>query len=221
MRDLKDHQRKIGQEPVGVFTEDNAELGIVAEQVEKFCNPAQAHYGFTQFEAYDWVQAANSLPVARVMWTSLEYAGEEEDTRNPIRGPQVIGKAVTNAVPQWFGDCIHMEQYQSPKEVAPPGQPKLTVLETTVRAWFVKHADAKFSNITYPAKPRVPVEQIPELMKRFPGGFYVPDLVKGLDEFLQVEDELLGKGASSAIAWKEKIDKERRQQQQAPQEAKK
>ena len=61
-------------------------------------------------------------------------------------------------------------------------------------------------------------EPKPELMKRFPGGFYVPDLTKGLDEFLAVEDELLSKGATSAIAWREKIDKER--QQQSPQEKK-
>ena len=221
MRDVVDKGRKIAEEVVSVFQE---KITIVAtgstassESVEQFGAPARAHYNFVQNLTYGIVNAMSSLPVEAVMFTCLEAKSEEED-RTTIYGPSIAGKKATPKVPSWVGDCLHHDSYQVPKLVPAidiaTGKPKLdtankpvmeTVYETRVRVYFMRHPDPK-SGINFPAKPRVPSEKWPELMARFPGGYFEPTYTSGLDMLLKVEDELEGGATDSLREWRTRID---------------
>ena len=47
---------------------------------------------------------------------------------------------------------------------------------------------------------------IPELLKKWPGGYFEPTIHSGLDEFLRFEDELLARSSDRERKWKEEID---------------
>ncbi len=213
MQDLRRHLRKLGQDPVGSFTEANETLGVGDDN---FCAPSQAHYNFTQFEMHDFVTALGMLPVSRVFLSALEAESEEQDTRDPIRGPEVVGKKATPKAPAWVGDCIHYETFVKKITATVDGKPSITH-ETEVRAYFTRHADPRFENISYPAKPRVPVEHLADLLKEFPGGFYWPGLKAdgGLDRYLEVEERILASTAEESKAWRAEQDRLRAERMKA------
>ena len=190
MADERNKARKHAQEPVGVFSEDGF----------KFCAPAQAHYGFVQTTMLDRIIEFGNLPVDRVIFSAHEAKGEEADTRNAIRGPGLVGKAATDSIPRKVGTCIHFESYAEDKIVD-----KVAHTEVKVRAFFMSHPDPKFQQVMYKCKPRVPVDKIPELLKKWPGGFFEPSLIKGLDEYLRVEDELNESASSAIMEWKKAL----------------
>lgn len=161
---------------------------------EKFAGNNRSHYNFVQREVHAIVRAFGSLPVAHVLFTAHEGRGEDESTREAIRGPALAGKAATDKVPSWVGDCLHFEAYPETISVEAADDTgkkfKSTQLQTVVRAYFMRHPDPKFPTLTYPAKPRVPPDMMPKLLKKWPGGYIVLKTTGGLDEFLSVEDEL-------------------------------
>jgi len=68
----------------------------------------QSHYNFAQLRAAEWIIKSTTIPglVAPPIWTALERQADDTITNLPVYGPQVAGKALTSAVPQWFGDCL-------------------------------------------------------------------------------------------------------------------
>jgi len=189
MEELRRDQRQIGEDAVGKFSA-STDLSI---EPETFSANNRAHYNFVQNEVYTMVKSFSSLPVAHVLFTAHEGKGEDEGTREAIRGPAIVGKAATSKVPSWVGDCIHYESYIEPVsvEVVEEGKKFVSVQQRpVVRAYFTRHPDQRFPNISYPAKPRVVSESIPELLKRWPGGYFKLETSAGLDEFLAFEEEL-------------------------------
>jgi hypothetical protein len=168
---------------------------------EKFAGNNRSHYNFVQNEVLDLSKRFGALPVHNILWTAHEGKGEDEGTREPIRGPQLAGKAATAKVPSWFGDCIHFESYPEEVEVEstdPSGKKfKSKQLRSLVRAYFTRHPDPKFPNISYPAKPRVPPSQALEMFKKYPGGYFVLQPSSGIDEYLEFEDELEARALSA------------------------
>jgi hypothetical protein len=192
LKDSRDKKRKISEEAVGAFTED----GI------SFAANARSHFGFAQNVLLDRITEFGNLPVDRVIFSAHEAKGEEADSRNPIRGPGLAGKAATDSVPRKVGSCLHFEAYAEEKM----GPDKIQTTTTKVRAFFVSHPDPKFPQTLYKCKARVPAERFEELMQRFPGGYFTPTLTNGLDEYLRAEDELGQSSAESIRNWKEKVD---------------
>jgi len=68
----------------------------------------RSHVGFAQVRAEEWVLNANTIPnlVRPPIWTALELRASDYDTKLPIYGPQIAGKARTSEVPAWFGNCL-------------------------------------------------------------------------------------------------------------------
>ena len=228
MRDTIDKGRPMAQEVVTPFTEKveivNAQ-GQVSTIEEKFAAASKAHYGFGQNFASGIINAMSSLPVEIVMFTTMEKKVEEEDSsgRQTIYGPELPGNKLTPKVGGLVGDLLHFDQYFVTSEVpdidpatnqqrmvTDPQTKKVTPAMTKVmlpktRVYFVKHPDLK-TGITFPAKPRIPSEKWPEMLKKWPCGYFEPTITGGLDEYLKFEDELEGGATDALKEWREKID---------------
>lgn len=213
MRYLSDKGMIVGGEKSlpGVFSQAIHVDGAVRS--ETFGSSTQGHYGFVQNFIYSFVMNAISLPCHYVLFTALESRTEEDD-RSTIFGPAVAGKKATALIPSWVGDCIHSQDYPIEKiaklkdEVS--GEEKeITRVETLVRSYFIKHPDPG-TGIMFPAKPRVTPEQIPALMKRYPGGYFVPTIEHGFDEYLYTIDRLTAGQTDAAKEWRMKMDQKRK-----------
>jgi hypothetical protein len=64
----------------------------------------EAHYGVVQNFLLDaiWKSTWLTRRGIDVLWTFSVHRGEEQD-RTPILGPKLAGKALTAAIPKWFG----------------------------------------------------------------------------------------------------------------------
>lgn len=198
MKFLRDNQISIGGDPVGKFSVSGADFlqRVVGEKPGLFCSNNMKHYDFAQTSVIERFGDFVSLPVDRILVTAHEASGTDEETRDPIRGPGLVGKAGTPKIGRNVGEMIHFEKY-----VTPTG--KDNVLKTEVRCYFESHPDPKFPNVSYDCKSRVPADLIPELVKEFPGGFFEP---KDFGRYLKFTDDILAKGTDSAAARKASID---------------
>lgn len=208
MRHLADNQIKTGEEATSPFSQRVIVDGVV--KTETFAGNSKAHYGFTQNQLYSLITNFNSLPCDYVLFTGLEARAEEDD-RTLIYGPQIAGKKATLLIPSWVGDCIHAQgtlvrkTVQVPNPADPGKMIESEVVDTVVRMYFKKHPDP-VTGIMFPAKPRVTPEQIPALEKKYPGGYFEPQLDKGFDEYLKFVDELTVKQVGAVDEWRKKVD---------------
>ncbi len=215
MRYLPDKNLNVGGEDrskLGNFVVPVTVNGVVTN--ERFSSNSRADFGFSQNFEYGLTMNFNSLPCEYVLYTALESKTEDDD-RSTIFGPQLPGKKATAACPSWVGDCIHGQDFavKTVTKVPDPADPKKTVdsetVDTVVRMYFMKHPDPA-TGIMFPAKPRVAPAQLPELLKRFPGGYFESLKGKcGLDTYLETVDRLnaeVGEKDSELKTWREKMD---------------
>lgn len=219
MKFLSDHGMIVGGEKSipGIFSQKIHVEGAISE--EKFGSSTQGHYGWTQNFIWSLVNAAISLPYHYVLFTALESRTEEDD-RTTTYGPQIAGKKATASAPSWVGDCLHYQDYPvekiaKMKDEITGEENEITRVETLVRAYFVKHPDPN-TKIMFPAKPRVTPEQIPALMKLYPGGYYVPTIDAGFDTYLHTIDRLTAGQTDAAKAWREQVDRKRKAMMSKP-----
>lgn len=203
MEDIRSKARKISEEPVGLYTEED----------EKFSANPKSHYGFVQREVVARLVSFSGLPVERVFFSAHERRGEEDDeAKSPIRGPAVVGKAATDKIGKDVGTLLHCDILSSSRTEKVDGK-DVQKLEAKARWFFMNHPDARIPTVIYKCKPRFPPDQIPKLMAKWPGGYFEPGLEyggTGLDSYIRFEDELLASQASSEKEWKAKIDAARR-----------
>ena len=181
---------KLSESPNYKHTESVDGLGETT-----FHGSNQSYYGWTQDTVYDVISTFGSLPV-RVLWTSLEGSGEEEQTRQTIIGPDIPGKKAIARVPQWVGECLHV--YSPATQKGKPVDGKMEI-----QIWFQRHSDA--IGIPYPAKPRVPPEMMPALLEKWDKGWLPSGFEQGIDVFLKFEDELQARAGRGLEAWKKKV----------------
>lgn len=202
MEELRIRHQKVAEEVVSPFTA-TTELVEGTDSAEQFSASARSHYGFVQREVHGLVRGFSSLPVQEILFSSHEAKGEDEETRMVIRGPGVVGSAVTGSLPGWVGDCLHADSYSRPEKVKVPDptdpkkQVEIIQLKTIVRVWFVKHPDEKFTSVSYPAKLRVPSRLLPKVYEKWPGGYFEPSLEGGLDWLIELEDQLTEEAAGA------------------------
>lgn len=212
MAHLAERQIKTGEDATSPFSQQVLVDGVV--QRATFAGNSKAHFGFTQKTLFSLINNFNTMPCEYVLWTGLESRAEEDD-RTPIYGPQIAGKKATANIPAWVGDCIHAQGTPVRKtiQVPDPADPKKKIdseiIETVVRMYFMKHPDP-VTGINYPAKPRVTPERVPQLMQRYPGGYFEPTLTEGFDQYLRFVDELTGKQVNDVEEWRRKVDERRK-----------
>lgn len=203
---LRADGRQIGQDVVGKWTLD------IGGTKETFCNNPPAHYGWVQREILSWIKAMAGLPVPYLLYAAHEAQGETEDTRAPIRGPAIVGKAATAKVPKELGFSIHMEAYTSEVETTDPvTKAKIKRSEPLVRAFFVNHPDPTLSTVMYNCNARVPPEAMPLLRAEWPDGYFVPTLEHGLDLFMAKRAEAIRAVAHSKRQMRAEMDAAARQ----------
>lgn len=196
MRYLRDYRINIKGEVPSPFSILDPDTG----KPMLFASNSLAHFGYVQDEMVVSLMAElAALPTERVFVTAHESEGQDDDTKDPIRGPALAGKKGTPRIGKNVGDLLHFEVV--------PAKAKDGLVEADYRVYFRSHPDSKFPNITYPCKTRMAEEQVAELEKQFPGGYFSPN---NFDKFLQVYDELLVKSGSGITDWKESIDKARK-----------
>lgn len=208
MRYLVNYNIKAGQEPGTRFQQKILIDGQVL--TEDFGSSSMGHYGFVQNAIYDLVTNMSGLPCQHVLFTALESRTEDDD-RSTIFGPQISGKKATALAPSWVGDCLHAQDFAVKQMVSVPDpqDPKkmieTEIVKTVVRTYFTKHPDPT-TGIMFPAKPRCTSEQIPALMKAYPGGYYDATLKDGIDKYLSTVDGLNKAQTATLGEWRAKID---------------
>ncbi len=93
----------------GVLVGETTALGgKVLSGDDSFGSNNRSHYGFAQIQAQKWILASTAIPflVAPPIWTALETRGSDDQTKLPVYGPQVAGRAKTDKVPSWVGNCL-------------------------------------------------------------------------------------------------------------------
>ena len=214
LRYLSENGVDIGGETrakLGTFT---APIMVNGAQVdERFFSTTRGDYGEMPKQLNAFTLNVSSLPFDYVLFTALDRTGED-DNRATIGGPDIPGKASLYAAPQWVGDCIHAQDYETNVMVKlpPPGNPKGEKIDTelvqkVVRYHFVSHTDP-VTGVRFHCKPRVVPEQIAGLYKEFPGGYFEPTPESGFDRYLETLDRLsvAQEGSDTLKGWREKMD---------------
>jgi len=205
--------RYLSENGIDIGGESRAKLGTFTARVnvegseisEKFWSTTRGDYGEMPKQLNSFTLNLTSLPYEYVLFTALDKVGED-DTRSTIGGPDIPGKQSLYSAPQWVGDCIHAQDYQT-KRLVKVKDVEMEVVETLVRYHFVSHTDP-VTGIKYHCKPRVTPEKVTALYKIFPGGFFEPTPEHGFDTYLEALDELNAQqGGSDALrGWREKLD---------------
>jgi hypothetical protein len=211
--------RYLPDQGINVGGEDRNKLGGFSQNIvmngqavaQHFRSNTRGDFGFVQNQLYGLVMNFNSLPCEYVLYTALESKTEDDD-RSTIYGPSISGKKATNLAPSWVGDLLHAQDFTVERAVEgvdpKTGKARMeTLLETEVRFYYVKHPDPA-TGIPFPAKPRVTPERIAELMKKWPGGYFIPSPEHGFDLYLEECDRLAAEqGQSEPLRkWREQQD---------------
>lgn len=179
---------------------------------ETFGGLSESHYGAAQEEIINLVIRSQGLPLEVVCWTGHELVSEDKQKR-PVRGVAVVGVKGTPRIAKNVGTMIHCTKSLIGYEEDKVKGTKVAKYEP--RYYFQSHPDMTmidhpvFGDTLYPAKTRLPVEVIPKLLEKYKGGYFVPDVERGLDAFLEFEDSLEGQG-NSILEWKRQIDETRK-----------
>ena len=150
------------------------------------------HYKSIQTELHKIVvKRFGQLPVKLVVFTSKETLGIEVTSKQkksgeqfasssgePIFGPEATGIALTEKVPSWFENCIHLEAVLA-KEGGKLVDKRI--------AWYQRHyrqamIDGTPTDIPCLAGSSCPAERYEEMLKRFPGGYVQFGFKRGLDK---------------------------------------
>jgi hypothetical protein len=159
---------------------------------------SQDSYGVVQNIVHKLINYSWTLPVKYVWWSGHEALAEDEFTNKTVRGVAMVGKAATPRLGKHLGSVIHA--YRT-KTLANDKKVKTN----EVRYYFQTHPDNTIRDAFWPAKPRIPGDQMEALLKVFPEGYFLPEYNGGLDLYIRTEEELLSKGSEEAKAWKKGI----------------
>lgn len=130
----------------------------------------KGHFGIMQDELRDAIWKSQELP-GIVLWTFLGLRAQDADTKLDIVGPEIIGKALTAAIPSWFHYTFHVDS-----QIPPGGGPEKHIL------YMSGHNDLTTGNARAGSNSRVPFGADP-----MPPSIEPASLVKALAELGQRE----------------------------------
>lgn len=193
--------KNVGQIAAGRIEVTDKEFG----DSYKFGKGSPSHYGYVQSNVIRWLCDISALPVGYVIISSHESKGEDDESKAMIRGAGIVGKAATSQIPTNVQDFLHFDTYSVDEKSSATG---VTTSKTIVRAYFVKHPDAQIpgGKVYWDCKTRVEASKHDKLLKTFPGGYFVPTPLKGLDEYIRVTEELSAEAVADAIKERDQFD---------------
>jgi len=197
--------RKVGMNPAyteNVLSDLVNEKGI-ALKGEVVGSYSQDSYNIIQQEMIKLINSSWSLSCPYVWWTGHEAASEDELSRTQIRGVGLVGKAATPRIGRNVGSMIHAYTVETVKVIGAKSEKAWEV-----RYYFQPHPDRLIPNAFWSAKSRIPGDQMEKLLEKFPGGYFVPEYSKGLDEYIRVEEELIAGGSAELKNWVSEVLKE-------------
>jgi hypothetical protein len=68
----------------------------------------KGHFGIVQDEMRDAIWKSQDLP-GYIIWTFLMLRKQDDDTKQEILGPEILGKALTASVASWFHFSFHVD----------------------------------------------------------------------------------------------------------------
>lgn len=71
-------------------------------------SPSMAHYGNIQTRIADFISNSKGLRGMYLMWTALELKSTDDNSRLPLYGPDISGKAKTAIAGAWFDNTLHL-----------------------------------------------------------------------------------------------------------------
>jgi hypothetical protein len=71
-------------------------------------SPSMAHYGNVQSRISDFIAQSKALRGVYIMWTALELKSTDDNSRLPLYGPDIVGKAKTASASAWFDNTLHL-----------------------------------------------------------------------------------------------------------------
>lgn len=200
LRDQVAKGRKNSEEIVARFEETDLTLG----SKETYGNPGRSHYGFAQNALLDLIRNWSGLPVERVLYTSLEGKGEDRIDKTIRLGPGSAGGAITAALPQYVGDCIHLENEEVDGGIDP--ETKLPTKKIRTRLYFQSHLDEETKRL-WPCKPRVVASHWQELYKLLgKGGHFEITDDRNFYHYLKAQDQILDASTNVLRSWREAAD---------------
>lgn len=161
---------------------------------------SQDSYNLVQQEMKYILNYSWTLPADYIWWSGHEASATDELTNKVVRGIQLVGNAATPRIGKEIGGMIHAYKV----EIEEDKVSKEKRFET--RYYFQSHPDNLLKNVFWEASSRLAGDQIPDLLKKYPNGYFVPSYNKGLDDYLRTENELMAKGTNDVLEWKKKID---------------
>jgi hypothetical protein len=70
--------------------------------------PSLAHYGNIQSRIADFIAQSKALRGIYILYTALELKATDDNSRLPLYGPDIVGKAKTAVAPAWFDNTLHL-----------------------------------------------------------------------------------------------------------------
>lgn len=103
---MRDLAGRVGRNQLG--GEESAIGGKIQSGSISLGGSNRSHYNFGQLRAEEYLLNSLAIPgLARPpIWTALEQRAVDADTKLPIYGPQITGKAKAAEVPAWVGNCL-------------------------------------------------------------------------------------------------------------------
>jgi hypothetical protein len=172
VRQLIAEGRKVQEEVVSPYTEDDIKLGAAA----------RSHFGVAQqdvlrllAEAPRGLFDASRGKVQYILFTGHEAKGED-DQKSTIYGVGTTGKAAVKSIPKLVGTLLHHEVDRTGKKVW---------------AYFRPHPDMENGNIVWDAKANLPAH--PKVWalaeQKWPGGRFELSFEQSLYHYLKFQEE--------------------------------
>jgi hypothetical protein len=140
----------------------------------------EGHYGLVQKEVHKIItQGFSTLPIDYFVMTSLVGEGLDKREKTRMFGPQMIGNAATAEIPSWFGDCFLLREMPITLQ---DEQGNLTA--GSQRVLHFKDYLPDEDSIPYKTNLRIMPELIPQVLAKYPEGYYTLTPEKGIIPFM-------------------------------------
>ncbi len=95
------------EEAAGTFKISNQPMKF-KDGDTNYGSPSMAHYGNIQTRIADFIAQSKGIRGIYNMWTALELKATDDNSRLPLYGPDISGKAKTATACAWFDNTLHL-----------------------------------------------------------------------------------------------------------------
>jgi hypothetical protein len=136
-----------------------------------FGGNSRTHYGYVQRKMLDCIGRTTMLPGIKG-WTGHEVKVDDEDRREAMYGPDLVGTKLTPRIGGAFGNTVHLMSVITTEEIEDPTtKKKIKRTKEEHRAYFQDHYDPEakvptryYANVRIDARIK---EKFPELAPEY------------------------------------------------------